>query len=341
MFLYLTTNWLTINKSWWRFLIKNPTSDDESEQQIPISLVEWIVIFGRIQISTDAIRECLKWKIPVFFLSKWWFFFGKLDSLEIKNVKLLYNHIKASLDKNIASKYAKNILISKINNSKVMLQRRNRFYFKWGIDNSEIYQKLDEIQNNLLKANNLEAIRWYEWIAAKYYFQWFSKFIKTPFEFNSRNRRPPKDPVNSMLSLWYTLLAQTIQMILNVQWIETQIWFLHQPKDLKTLLVLDIMEMYRAWIVDDMVIRLINKEKINLDHFFVDEKNGKRPVTLLDDGLKIFIQEYYKVIFKEKWSDEIPFENDFLKLKIIEKNLEIFKQSLVKETYDYEGFKIK
>ena len=341
MFLYLTSDWLSINKSWWRFLIKNPTSSDESEQQIPISLVEWIVIFGRIQISTDAIKECLKWKIPVFFLSKWWYFFGKLDSLEIKNVELLYNHIKASLDQNISSKYAKNILVAKIHNSKTMLQRWNRFYSGWEIDNEDIYKKLDELQSKILSASSLEEIRGYEWVSARLYFEWFAKFIKKPFVFEWRNRRPPKDPVNSMLSLGYTLLAQTIQMILNIQWIETQIGFLHQPKDLKTLLVLDIMEMYRAWIVDDMVIRLINKWKIKLDHFLVDESNEKRPVNLLDDGLKIFIEEYYKIIFKEKGSNEIPFENDFIKLKIIEKDFEIFKQSLVKETHDYEGFKIK
>jgi CRISPR/Cas system-associated endonuclease Cas1 len=101
------------------------------------------------------------------------------------------------------------------------------------------------------------------------------------------------------------------------------------------------MEMYRARIVDDLVIRLIHKQKIQPSHFICNEKNVERPVLLLDEGIKIFLEEYYRVIFKERGTGEIPYENDFLKLKIIEKNLETFKQSLVKETFDYEGFKIK
>lgn len=130
-------------------------------------------------------------------------------------------------------------------------------------------------------------------------------------------------------------------MILNIQGIETQIGFIHQPKDLKSLLVLDMMEMFRAWIVDDLVLRLLINKKMSLDDFYVDEENIKRPVLLGDEGLKVVLEEYYKVIFKQKGISEIPYENDFIKLKIIEKTLESFKQSLVKQTHNYEGFKIK
>ena len=115
----------------------------------------------------------------------------------------------------------------------------------------------------------------------------------------------------------------------------------HQPKDLKSLLILDVMEMFRAWIIDDLVIRMIHKKQILKEHFIIDFEDEKRPVNLTDEWLKKFIWEYYRVIFKEKWTNSIPFENDFMKLKIIEKNLESFKQSLVKDTHDYEGFKIK
>lgn len=341
MFLYLTTNWLIINKLWWRFIIKNPTAQEESEQQIPISLIEGIVIFGRIQLSTDVIRSCLKGKIPVFFLSKRGSFFGKLDNLENKNVELLYSHIKASLDPELSLGYAKNLISSKIHNSKIMLQRRNRFYFDKQANLTSYQEQLQTTLEQVDKAQNLEEVRGLEGYAAKVYFSAFGELIPEPFNFSGRNRRPPKDPVNSLLSLGYTLLAQSIEMILNIQGIETQIGFLHQPKDLKSLLVLDIMEMFRAWIVDDMVIRLLHHEKLTASDFYIDEQNEQRPVFLCEEGLKLFLEEYYKVMFKQKGSWEIPFENDFIKLKIIEKTLEAFKQSLVKKTYTYEGFKIK
>jgi CRISPR-associated protein Cas1 len=138
--------------------------------------------------------------------------------------------------------------------------------------------------------------------------------------FSNRNRRPPLDPVNAMLSLGYTLLAQTITMILDVQGINSQIGFFHQPKDLRSLLVLDIMEQYRAWIVDDMVIRLIHHNQITLDHFVIDEHDAKLPCRLTDDGLKIVLNEYYRLMFKEK--DNGNLDTLFVKLKIIEKDIE-------------------
>ncbi|UFX83266.1 CRISPR-associated endonuclease Cas1 [Candidatus Absconditicoccus praedator] len=271
------------------------------------------------------------------FFSKHGSYFGKLDSLEQTNVELLYNHIKASLDPQIALKYSKAIISSKVYNSRVMLQRWTRFKEIYGADNQ--IQRLKEVQTDIAKCDNIDALRGYEGSSARIYFNGFAKFIKEPFKFESRNRRPPKDPVNAMLSLGYTLLAQTIQMILDIQGINTQIGFFHQPKDLRTLLVLDMMEMYRAWIVDDMVLRILENGKIRLENFEIIEDNSKRPVLLDDDGLKAFLSEYYKTIFKGK--DEMSIHNTMKKLKIIEKNIEAFKQTLVNKSFDYEGFKIK
>lgn len=340
MFLYLTTDGLTINKNGWKFIIYDPHQD--AKRHVPISLIEGIVLLGNIQLTTWVIKTCLQAKIPVFFLSKRWTFFWKLDSLEVKNIELMYNHIQASLDKEISLKYAKTIVKSKIENSKVMLLRWRRF-FTW-IENIEdlepIIENLKKIIKSVEKVDNIDTLRWVEWNAAKVYYKWFSYFINNGFEFKWRNKRPPRDEINSMLSLWYTLLAQTIQMILDIQWLNTQIWFYHQPKDLRTLLVLDIMEMFRAWVVDDLVVKLIRREKIKKDDFWIDEENEKRPVFFEDNWLKLFLWEYYKAIFK-KWNDEFEIENKFLKLKIIEKNIEQFKQSLLTWKFNYEGFKIK
>ena len=253
---------------------------------------------------------------------------------------LLYAHIKASLDPQICLNYAKNIIKAKIHNSAIMIQRRRRFYKREDLNLLPTYDFFHKTVEKINQTTNLEELRGYEGICAREYFQAFALFIPSPFSFTERNRRPPKDPVNSMLSLGYTLLAQTIQMILNIQGIDPQIGFFHQPKDMKTLLVLDLMEMYRAWIIDDLVIRLLKTEKILISHFYINENNEQRPCLFLDDGLKIFLNAYYQTIFKEKSSD-ISFGNNFIKLKMIEKNLEQFKQSLFQETYQYEGFKIK
>jgi len=338
MFLYLTTNGSTITKNGWRFIIKSCKWDsDNTERQIPISLVEWIVIFGQINITTSVIKACLKARTPVFFVSKYGNYFGKLDSLETKNVEFLYNHIHASLDEKISLDYAKTIIHSKILNSRTMIMRWQRLY-KQNVKNW-VLNDLQYYANKIKTIESKEKLRWYEGACAKIYFDAFSQFIKDPFFFNGRNRRPPKDPINSLLSLGYTLLAQTTHMILDIYGFNTQIGFFHQPKDIRSLLVLDIMEMFRSRIVDDLIVRITQSEKMNLEHFHIDESNEKRPVLLTDDGLRLYIDQYYKTVFKSKEADIAWTE--FIKLKMIEKSLEKFKASLVKKIWDYEGFTIK
>lgn len=270
MFLYLTKNALQINKEWWTIVI----TDNETKvtRKIPFNTIEWVVIFGRIQLTTDVITNFLRAKTPVFFLSKNWGYFWKLDSLEIKNVELLYKHIEASTNEEISLIYAKTIIKTKINNSIVMLKRWARFDLTMQWKFEEYSKIIDELQIYLIKILNSETkneLRWYEWNASKIYFRWFSMFLKKPFVFNIRTRRPPLDEVNAMMSLWYTLLSQTIQMIISVQWIESQLWFFHAPKDLRSILVLDMMEMYRSWIIDDMIVRITQKDKMNLEEFFL------------------------------------------------------------------------
>ena len=342
MFLYLATDGLIIKKLWWRFIIQAPDQWEQLlDNEIPISLVEGIVIFGKIQLTTDTIRACLQGKIPVFFLSKTGNIFWKLDSLEIRNVELLYSHIRASLDPEIALQYSKTFILSKIKNSKVMLQRRKRFYSRDDLDFSQTFLFFDTMGNQVREATSLESLRGYEWVAAVSYFESFAKFIPFPFEFKGKNRRPPKDPVNSMLSLGYTLLAQTVQMVLSIQGIDPQIWFFHAPKDLKTLLVLDVMEMFRAWIVDDLIIRLLTTNKIQISDFIINSDDDQHPCLMSDEWLKVFIDAYYQTIFKEKNLWDMDFNNNYVKLKIIEQTIEDFKQTLVSETYNYEGFKIR
>lgn len=338
MFLYITKNWINITKDWWKLIIYD--METKEEQTAPLSLIEWIVIFGNANFSTWAIKWCLVWKIPVFFLSKKWSYLWKLDSLEFTNVELLFNHIKAFMNPEICLQYSKVIVDCKVHNSKVMLQRWNRFLMDWMFsENIPLYKQLDDIRERIKKCPDINSLRGLEWTAARYYFQWFGNLLAPHFQFKWRNRRPPKDPANAMLSLWYTLLAQTIQMILEIHRVNVYIWFYHQPKDLRTLLVLDLMEMFRAWTVDDIVLRLVLNKKITPDMFIIDEDDESRPCNMDDEALRIFIWAYYNAMFKEQ--DSVDYENDFKKLKYIELEIEKFKKSLVWEEFDYEGFKIK
>jgi len=340
MFLYLTKQASTLSKEGWKLIIENKL--DQVKRIIPFNNIEAVVIFWKIQLTTDVIRSFLKAKTPVFFLSQNWWYFWKLDSLELKNVELLYKHIEASTNEEISLKYAKKIIHAKINNSIKMLQRWARFDFFHQKNLVKFWEVIDKLKEYIKKVENSETkseLRWYEWNASKTYFKALKMFLPKNFKMNWRTKRPPLDEVNALLSLWYTFLAQTIQMILQIQWIEAQLWFFHKPKDLRTLLVIDIMEMYRAWIIDDLVIRILNKKALTKEHFFINTENEKRPVFITQEWIEIFIREYYKTILKK--SDEQNFWN-YKKLKMIEENIMLFKKSIWEKNSEiYKWFLVK
>ena len=337
MILYLVQHWLQLNKRGWKFVIYD--SNQQSEKIVPIWLIDAIVLFARIQLTTDVMTACLREKIPVFFIVWNGKYLWKLDSLEVKNVEVLYKHISCALDERCSLKYAKKFITSKIFNSKIMLKRWARLSTK-KVNIDDIVEKLEIFIKNIENAKSIDKLRWYEWNASKIYYQWFARFLPTWYVWTWRNKRPPKDPVNALLSLGYTLLAQTIHMYLEILSLEPQIGFMHQPKDLRTLLVLDMMEMFRAWIVDDLVLKVLRKNIIEKDDFIID-RHSQTPVLLTEDGLRKFIEQYYKDVFKKSEYDNVLDGTKWVKLKYVEKTMEEFKKSLIDENFEYKGFRLK
>jgi len=337
MILYITKAGIQLNKRWWKFILYD--NQEQAEKIIPIWLVDSIVLFSRVQLTTDVITVCLREQIPVFFINGNGKYLWKLDSLQIKNVELLYKHIWCALDEKCCLKYSKIFIKSKIYNSKVMLRRWLRY--NWTAINIDgIISKLDNFLLEIDRTDNIDSLRAYEWWAAKVYYQWFAKFLPKDFVWTWRNRRPPKDPVNALLSLWYTLLAQTIQMYLEILGIDSQIWFMHKPKDLRSLLVLDMMEMFRSWVVDDLVLSILKYNKITKDDFIIN-RHSQTPVLLTEDGLRTFIWKYYKEVFKKSVDDNIMDGSNWVKLKYIEKIMEEFKKSFVDNECKYKWFNLK
>jgi len=220
-----------------------------------------------------------------------------------------------------------------------MLQRWKRLSDKV-VKIEDIVETLNYYLKKIEEVGSLDELRGLEWSAARIYYEWFWRFLRSPFTRIGRSKRPPLDPVNALLSLGYTLLAQTIYMYLQILWLEPQIWFFHKPKDLRSLLVLDIMEMFRAWIVDDLVLKVIWNSDIVWEDFII-ERHSQTPVLLTDDWLRKFINSYYKFVFKKSTDDNVLSGEDWVKLKYIEKTLEEFKKSLIDKDFEYKWFLLK
>lgn len=134
---------------------------------------------------------------------------------------------------------------------------------------------------------SIEQLMGYEGTAAKYYFKGLSKLIKEEFRFNGRSRRPPKDEFNSMISLGYSILMNEIYSKIQNKGLNPYFGFMHKDKEKHPTLASDLLEEWRAVIVDSIVMSMINGHKIVKEDFQKDEVNGG--IFLKKDAMKKFL----------------------------------------------------
>lgn len=262
---------------------------DESKRMLPIETLESIVIFGNIIMSNACMRECLRRGIQVSFLSKRGRYFGRLVSTSHGNPERLKNQIYLSDNLEFTLEFTKKILKSKIHNQKIVLKRYNRRVNK---NLSEELRQLDISERKIMAADSIESAMGYEGNAARYYFQALSKLIKTEFQFSGRNRRPPKDAFNAMISLGYTIVFYEIFAELENRNINPYIGFMHKLKDNHPALVSDLLEEWRAVLVDATVLSLIQGNEIGIEEFQKNEENGG--IIINNSGVKKLVYKLEK-----------------------------------------------
>jgi len=265
------------------------TFGDGMKKTIPIETVDGLTILGHPQMTTQFIETALKRGIPVSFFSKGGAYFGRLSST---------GHVKAELQRKQSSLYetdfslnlAKKIIKAKIRNQEVLLRRYSRndssFDPNVKIKNMQIAEK------NIDRADTVEAVMGYEGFAAKEYFGALSKFIEDGFKFNGRNRRPPRDPFNSMISLGYSILMNELYGEIENRGLNPYFGFIHRDAEKHPTLASDMMEEWRAIIVDSTVMSLINGHEVSKDGF---EYGLDEPGCFLKkDTLRIFLNKLEK-----------------------------------------------
>jgi CRISPR-associated protein Cas1 len=265
-----------------------------------------LVIVGNVALSTQTITYLLKNRIDTVFLSYYGKYKGRLVGEFGKNVMLRvaqFEYLSSLDNRNILA----NLFIrAKIANSNAFLIRRAKRNKAPEIRAAIIKNQaiLEMLSGMLLPSPNLMG---YEGIAAKNYFSAFSALIANPeFPFNGRNKRPPKDEVNALLSLSYTFLMNQVMCSAYLCGLDVYYGSLHELDYGRQSLVLDLMEEFRA-LVDNMVISLINRKEIRLQHFVYnaledDETEQTQsgsmilPVSLSKDGMRVIITAFNKLI---------------------------------------------
>lgn len=257
--------------------------------RIPSINIEGIVTFGYMGASPGLMKLCSDSGISLTFLSPNGRFISRIQGATHGNVLLRKAQYLLSDDEEWSLHVARLIIAAKIQNYRNILRRYIRDYGE--CDEIETAVKILDINKRHVLNNTTDKTRLmgFEGAASNAYFEVLSKLIlnqKESFPFNGRNRRPPKDAVNAMLSLAYTLIANDTAAALDMVGLDPYVGFLHSLRPGRASLALDIMEEFRAYLGDRFVLSLINKRQITPSDFLYQGDNG---VILTDKGRKTFI----------------------------------------------------
>jgi CRISPR-associated protein Cas1 len=267
----------------------------ELRVKVPANRVSHIVLFGCCNMSHGAVSLALRRRIPVMYLSRKGRYFGRLYSESHAKVDYLIQQVKRSLDSEFTRTQAEAIVSAKLHNSRILLLRLNQ---RRKIELvSEAIDDIARLLDLLHFAESMDALRGYEGKAATIYFQGLGSLFTGSFAFEKRTKRPPTDPINSMMSLGYTLLSQNVHSFVNLVGLHPHFGNLHVPRDNHPALVSDLMEEFRAQIVDSLVAYLVNSKIFQLDDFTQpDERNG---VYLQPHALKKFLKHWEDKLLSE------------------------------------------
>lgn len=248
--------------------------------------VSQINIFGNAQVSTQLIRKAARRGITISWFSFGGWFESMATGMPGKNVELRRKQF--SLDPERALDISRQIVRGKIRNSRTMLMRNSKS--EEGVE--EAAARLRHLANSVDTANDLEQLLGMEGAAARTYFSEFASMLinfgSDGFEFEGRNRRPPRDPVNSLLSLGYALLTQSLTAACYSVGFDPYCGIMHQDRFGRPSLALDIAEEFRPIIVESVVLSVLNNRQIK-SRDFVERATG---VALKDQARKTFLNAY-------------------------------------------------
>ncbi|MDO5297075.1 MAG: type I-C CRISPR-associated endonuclease Cas1c [bacterium] len=282
---------------------------DELIGSYPLHILEEIYLFSYAGASPALIGRCADMGINLVFLKPNGKFLARISGTNRGNVLLRRQQYRWADDEEASCRVARNFIFGKLSNARHVLNRCRRDHADRVnvLDFQNTAEKLAELQKQVLSATNLDALRGFEGAGATLYFGLFSQMIldkSKSFVFLDRNRRPPLDRVNAMLSFTYALLASSCASALEMVGLDSYVGFLHRDRPGRTSLALDLMEELRPCMADRFVLTLINNRIIGVKDFY-EQENGA--VWLDEKGRKKLLkiwQEQKRNIIEHSFTKE-------------------------------------
>lgn len=254
------------------------------KQSIPAQTVEQVVLMGNPQITGDALTYALELGIPVHYLSCFGKYLGSALPGYSHNGQLRLAQYDVHRDDARRLELVKAIITTKIHNQHNVL-------YRYGQKNSPLKQRKLLVQEQ----TTLDQVRGVEGLAAREYFSYWSEILGDEWTFTGRNRRPPTDPVNALLSFAYGLLRVQVTTAVHIAGLDPYIGYLHETTRGQPALVLDLMEEFRPLIADSLVFSVINRRELKPKDF--TESLGA--YRLSDGGRKAFLEAFERKMTSE------------------------------------------
>lgn len=308
--LYITRDGAYLHKERETLVIDQKTDGEKQRlMQVPIHSIGHIFCFGNVLVSPQLMGFCGERGTGLAFFNQFGKFQARVVGTQTGNV--LLRRAQFSVKEETSVELTRNIIAAKVRSSRAVLQRHLRNHG----DSSEVIaacKRLKQIIEQLPAINKIDQLRGLEGDAASNYFGVFDQLIvNEAFSFFGRSRRPPKDAVNALLSFLYAILGKEVSGALQGVGLDPQVGFLHVERPGRDSLAQDLLEEFRAPVVDRLVLSLINRQQVNPGHFKADMLGG---ITMTDDGRKLVLQAY-----QSKKQEQIthPFLNEKIDIGLL------------------------
>lgn len=258
--------------------------------EVPLEKIEDITVVDNVHISSGLMTDFIKRGVPITWLSGYGKYFGTLVNTEQVDIIKHKKQFELASDGTFNFNLAMKVILAKINNQLTILRRYKRNVPE-GLIDQQIHN-IVSIRKHIHEAEKTDELMGYEGIISKLYFEAIGKMVPEEFSFSRRSKHPPLNPFNSMLSLGYSMLFNEILSAVVSHGLHPFVGFCHSMSKGHPALVSDLIEEWRAPVVDALVLSLVKKNMLDLDCFDMSE-NG---CYLNAEGRKIFLKAYNKKI---------------------------------------------
>jgi CRISPR-associated protein Cas1 len=297
--------------------------------QVQLPLLEQILIFGKSQVTTQVIRTCLWRDIPIAYLSRMGYCYGRVMPIARGYRQLSRYQQQLSPVERLITAGA--IVQAKLKNSRVLLRRQKKRRESELLE--QVLQRLDYLALQAVQADSLERLMGFEGAGAVQYFSAFGECLNNPgFVFGGRTRRPPGNPLNAMLSFGYQMLWNHLLALIEIQGLDPYQACLHQGTERHAALASDLVEEFRAPLVDSLVMYLINRNLVDAQKDFVYHNGG---CYLNDCGRTKYIKAFVQRMEEEVQTDS---GNKQPKWNLLNQQVKAYKQFVYNPAQLYQPY---